>query len=84
MIAEVEVKLPTEIVKSVGAVISGGGGVVFETVTVEADDVVTSPAASRATAVSVWEPFVTVVVFQLIAYGAIVSSTPRLTPSSLN
>src|SRR5919109_4488615 len=39
----------------------GGGGATFETVTVTGADVVELPAASRATAVSVCEPFVAVV-----------------------
>ncbi len=42
------------------------------------------PAASRATAVSVCEPFVAVVVFQETAKGAAVASAPRAAPSSLN
>src|SRR5918995_1770857 len=47
-------------------------------------EVVTLPAASRARAVSVWVPFVAVVVFQETEYGAVVSSAPRVTPSSRN
>ena len=58
--------------------------VVFETVTLTRADVVVLPAASRATAVSVWAPLVAVVVFQETAKGATVSSAPRLAPSSLN
>ena len=54
------------------------------TVTVTAADVVVLPAASRATAVSVWLPLVAVVVFQVTAYGDAVSSAPRFAPSSLN
>ena len=42
------------------------------------------PAASRAMAVRVWEPFVAVSVFQERAYGGAVISEPRFTPSSLN
>src|SRR5439155_12997851 len=43
------------------------------------------PTASRATADSVWLPLVTVVEFQTIAYGLVVSSAPTLVvPSSLN
>src|SRR5439155_389764 len=53
-------------------------------VTVTFGDVATLPAASRATAVSVWLPLPIVVEFQLIVYGAAVSSAPRLAPSSLN
>ena len=42
------------------------------------------PAASRARAVSVCGPFAAVVVFQDTEYGLVVSSAPRLTPSSRN
>ena len=55
----------------------------LSTVTVTAA-VAVLPAASRATAVSEWLAFVLVVVFHEIAYGFVVSSAPRLTPSSLN
>ena len=34
-----------------------GGGAAFETVTVTGADVVVLPAASRATALSVWDPW---------------------------
>ena len=54
------------------------------TVTMTAADVVVFPAASRATAVRVWEPLATAVVDQEIEYGELRSSAPRLTPSSLN
>src|SRR5207244_11299480 len=40
--------------------------------------------ASRATAVSVCEPFVAVVVSHATEYGADVSSVPRFAPSSSN
>jgi len=46
--------------------------------------VVVLPAASRAKAVRVCEPFVAETVFQLTEYGEVVSSVPRLAPSSLN
>jgi len=59
-------------------------GALLSTVTETAVLVVVLPAASRATAVSVWLPFDTEVVFQLIENGAVVSSAPRFTPSSLN
>ena len=42
------------------------------------------PAASRATAVNVCAPLVAVVVIHDREYGAVVSSAPTLTPSSLN
>src|SRR5439155_10339763 len=54
------------------------------TVTVTAAEVVRLPAASRATAVSVWLPLVTVVVSHVFVYGPAVSSVPRLAPSTLN
>ena len=50
------------VIETVGAVVSG---VVFETVTVTAEEVPTLPAASRAWAVSVWLPLAAAVVFQL-------------------
>src|SRR5213083_3738714 len=60
---------------------SGGA---LSTVTLTALAGAVLPAASRATAVKLWEPLATRVVFQEIAYGAAVTSAPRLTPSSLN
>src|SRR5437867_3634060 len=47
-------------------------------------DVVEFPAASRATAVSVWLPLVAVVLVQETEYDAVVSSVPSRAPSSLN
>jgi hypothetical protein len=67
-----------EVMDTVGAVVS------FATVTVTAAEAVMLPAASRATAVRVWDPFDAVAVFQEALYGAVVSSAPRLAPSSLN
>ena len=61
-----------------------GGVVSFETVTVTAAAVVVLPAASRATAVSVCEPLLAVVVFHETVYGAVVSSAPRFAPSRRN
>src|SRR5205809_612171 len=61
-----------------------GGVVSLNTVTVTAAEVVRLPAASRATAVSVCEPLLAVVVFQETEYGAAASSTPRLAASSRN
>src|SRR6266516_110387 len=61
-----------------------GGVLSLETVTVTALEVVAFPAASRARAVSVWEPLLAVVVFQETEYGAVVSSAPKLAPSSRN
>jgi hypothetical protein len=56
----------------------------FDTVTVIVDEVVLFPAASRATALSVCDPFATPKVFQLIEYGLDVTSDCKLAPSSLN
>src|SRR3981189_2789257 len=54
------------------------------TVTLTAAEVVRLPAASRATAVRSCEALVAVVVSHDAAYGAAVTSAPRLAPSSLN
>jgi hypothetical protein len=62
----------------------GGGGVPFDTVTVTEVAVVLLPAASRAIAVSVCDPLVAVVEFQVVEYGAVVSAALRLPPSSRN
>src|SRR5436190_949428 len=48
-----------------------GAGAALLTVTVTGADVVLLPAASRATAVKVCVPFVTVAEFQLTEYGAV-------------
>ena len=48
------------------------------TVTVTVADVVVLPAASRATAVSVCEPLLAVVVSHETEYGAVVSSEPEV------
>src|SRR5213593_1686586 len=61
--------------------ITGGA---LSTVTLTALAGAVLPAASRAMAVKLWEPLATRVVFQEIAYGAAVTSAPKLTPSSLN
>ena len=69
-----------------GAVVSlgGGGGVLeLETVTLRCEFELL-PAASRATAVTVWLPFETPVDDQLTEYGADVSSLPTFEPSTLN
>src|SRR5438094_6597564 len=63
---------------------SAGGVVSFDAVTLTAAAVDVLPAASRATAVSVWLPLAAAVVSHVTAYGALVTSTPRLTPSTLN
>jgi len=54
------------------------------TVTVTPADVPVLPDASRATADSVWTPLAAVVVSHVMAYGGVVTWTPRITPSSLN
>src|SRR2546428_3219074 len=64
------------------AEISGGVTSLFATVTVTGAEVVELPAASRATAVRVWEPLAVVV--QETAKGAEVFSAPRLAPSRRN
>ena len=64
-----------------GAVTSA---VVLETLTDMAKEVFRLPAASLAVAVREWEPFATPVVSHWPEYGAVVSSEPRLTLSSLN
>src|SRR5215510_11197522 len=56
----------------------------WETVTVTAADVAVLPVVSRAIAVSVCDPSATVLVSQLIEYGATVSSAPICTPSASN
>src|SRR5207247_4912921 len=71
--------------KSPAAKVSdGGGGDVLETVTVTGSEMVTLPAASRATAVRVCDPSLVVVVSHGTEYGASVSSAPRSASSSLN
>src|SRR5687767_14143058 len=62
---------------TVGAVLS------LATVTVTGAEVVRLPAASRATAVRVCEPFVVLLVFHGAEYGAVVTSVPAL-PSRKN
>src|SRR2546427_9249928 len=66
------------------AVGGGGGGEVLETVTVAGSEVNWIPRPFRAIAVKVWNPLLVVVVSQETAYGAMVSSAPRLKPSSWN
>src|SRR4051812_3139233 len=61
-----------------------GAGAALLTVTVTGADVVLLPAASRATAVIVCVPFVTVAEFQLTEYGDVVSSGGIAVPSTLN
>src|SRR5207248_6191753 len=56
----------------------------LSTVTTMPAEVALLPAVSRATAVSVWAPPVAVALFQLTDHGALVTSAPRLAPSSLS
>src|SRR5947209_18836539 len=60
---------------------SGGA---LSTVTLTALAGAVLPAASRATAVRLCVPLLAAVVAHEMAYGAVVSSAPRLAPSSLN
>src|SRR5437899_1048375 len=79
------VVVPETVAPLAGAVTLTVGGVVsLKTVTVTAADVVVFPAASRATAVSVCDALVAVLVSHATAYGAAVSSVPRFAPSILN
>src|SRR2546422_657399 len=66
------------------ASMTGGVEATFETVTVTAAEVVWLPAASRARAASVCEPFDAAVEFQAMVYGAVVTSAPSAAPSSRN
>src|SRR5262249_57145350 len=61
----------------------GGGGVLFDPVTVTAE-VLRLPATSRATAVKVCAPLLAAAVFHETEYGALASSAPRAAPSSRN
>src|SRR5450432_1692733 len=56
----------------------------FETNTVTGAAVAAFPPGSRTIAESTWLPPDTVVVFQLMPYGAVVSSAPRFAPSRRN
>src|SRR5437867_1629182 len=76
MVAELEV-IPEALILAIT-------GDALSTVTLTAADVAVLPAASRATAVKVWDPLTASVVFHEREYGTVVSSAPRLTPSSLN
>src|SRR5438552_611852 len=79
------VTVPLTEASAAGAVMDTVGGVVsFVTVTLIAAEVAVFPAASRATAVSVCTALLAVVVFHERVYGAVVTSAPRFTPSSLN
>src|SRR5439155_5160668 len=81
VVPETVAPLGGAVIETVGGVVSGAP---LETVTVTGSEVFLFPAASRATAVSVCEPFEVFVVSQEIWYGATVSSAPRFDPSSRN
>src|SRR5881296_1638411 len=66
------------------AEIRGGVTSLLLTVTVTVAEVVVLPAASRATAVRVWEPLAAAVVVHETPKGAEVFSAPRLAPSRRN
>src|SRR5439155_13997548 len=82
------VTVPATVAPAAGAVMETAGGVVsgtgLLTVTLTAAELAELPAASLATAVTLWLPLALTVVFQDIEYGAVVTSAPRFTPSSLN
>src|SRR3989442_613895 len=77
------VTVPATVAPATGAIREIVGGV-LSTVTLTAAAVAVWPAASRATAVKVWEPLAARVVSQEMAYGAAVTSAARLAPSSVN
>src|SRR4051794_36220910 len=64
------------------SVAGGSTGAELSTVTVTASDVVSLPAASRATAVSTCVPSAAVVESHVTEYGAVVSAAPSSMPSS--
>src|SRR6266571_327993 len=77
--------VPDTVAPFAGAVIDTVGGVVsLNTVTVTELEVYWRPSRSLATAVKVCEPLLAAVVSHETEYGALVSSAPRLAPSSLN
>src|SRR2546428_457286 len=76
--------LPVTVAPEVGAVMATVGAVVSGTVTVTEEEVVVLVAASRATALRVCVPMAAVVVSHVTEYGDVVSSAPRLPPSSWN
>jgi len=80
-VAEELVWLETVTEERVGGVVSVTA---LLTVTATLAEVAVLPAASRTTAVRVWNALVAVVVSQETEYGEVVSSVPRFAPSSLN
>jgi hypothetical protein len=78
------VMVPETVAPELGDVMLTVGAVVSGTVTLTDAEVAVLPAASRATALRVWVPTEAVAVFHATEYGAVVSSAPRLAPSSRN
>src|SRR3989475_10955483 len=76
--------VPETVAPEVGAVMLTVGAVVSGTVTVTEEEVPVLLAASRATALRVWLSGAAVVVSHVTEYGDVVSSAPRLPPSSWN
>src|SRR2546428_1287754 len=76
--------MPETVEPEDGAVMETAGGVVSATVMLTEAVVAILPAASRATAVRMCAPAEASAVLQLVAYGAVVTSAPRLAPSSMN
>ena len=77
------VTAPDTVVPPAGDVTVTLGAVPSTTVTITWA-VAMLPAASRATARSTWGPGAALAAFQVAEYGAVVSSEPRLTPSTWN
>src|SRR6266404_1584989 len=81
----VSVIAPETVAPAEGDVIETDGAVAsLKTVIVTAAEVVRLPAASRAIAVMVCEPFAALSVFHCAEYGAAGSSAPALLPSTWN
>src|SRR5437899_2282552 len=81
----VTVTMPETVAPELGkGMLTVGGVVSFDTVTVTEADVVVLLAASRATALRVWVPSAAVVVSHGTEYGDVVSSAPRFPPSTWN
>ena len=79
------VVVPETVALAAGAVIDTvGGGTVLLTVTLTPALVVLAFEVSLATAVSVWLPLLSVVVFQEKLYGEAVTALPTLLPSTWN
>src|SRR5438046_7539464 len=64
--------------------VAAGGGAALDTVAATAAALAVFPAPSRAIAVTVCDPSDTVAVFQVTAYGTVVSSAATGDPSTKN